>query len=351
MTLHCTVNYETACFVIPVPTRRDGNPELCRATRIPFFQNFLALCETAPDWDAKNIIGSMCEDLAGKIGNREVIIAYSGGVDSSVTAALLKKVRGEGLLCLTIDGGNFREGEVQEIQRNAWDLRCLHEVVYAAQEFLNALDGIVDAETKRKIFQSFYQTLLLRHARGIVADGTTQPDLIESGKTGGDVIKTHHNPGTASLNPLKGFFKDEVRDLARALGLPEYIVNRESFPGPGLFIRMPGLAVTQERLLLLRWADAQVRNIVSVHPIAGEISQLVVALLGIRVTGVGGDKRRYNYPIAVRAVKTIDYMTARGVRLPDEVMREINDMISAHEDLAYAVEVCVDKPPGTIEFE
>jgi len=222
------------------------------------------------------------------------------------------------------------------------------------------MSKVVDAEKKRGQFRLGYRDVLVEAASvdgaSVVLQGTLAPDRIESGATGGALIKTHHNvglnlDGLDQMHPLASLFKYEVRELARAMGLPESVWKRQPFPGPGLFIRVLGVPATPDRLEVVRWADARVKEIVWRHGLYDEISQLIVALAGLNTVGVKGDGRVYSPAILVRGIKTLDFMTGSGVRLPNEVKDEIEAVVLQHAGITRIWYDETDKPPGTTEFE
>ncbi|HBT81722.1 hypothetical protein A2757_03690 [Candidatus Giovannonibacteria bacterium RIFCSPHIGHO2_01_FULL_48_47] len=322
-------------------------------------KNFLDICGAVPDWSAQNVIAEIREEISAKVPrNANCLLAYSGGVDSTILASILKLVLGERLTLVTIDGGQLREGELEEIQENAKSAGSNAEIISNPTAF-RRIELLADAEEKRAHFQETYFATLEEYSarRGIelLIQGTLAPDIIESGKVGEAAhIKTHHNLGNSrlkQLHPLRALFKDEVRDLARALGLPEKVSERMPFPGPGLFCRVVGLPATEERLGIVRWADREVSHIIKEAQLERKISQLVVALIGAKTVGVKGDGRSYGYPIVVRAVRTSDFMTAWGVELPSQVRREIIRTLTTHPAVTRVWFDETSKPPATIELE
>lgn len=325
--------------------------------------NFLfeiARCEK--DWRTISIISDARESLRASIpiGER-AIMGYSGGVDSSVAAALAAPVLRDDLLLVTIDGGHLRENELAEIRQNAKETRCAHHLIIdAREEFNRVMADTIDAEEKRKRFKKIYTTLLVKAAQDFDANtilqGTLATDRIESGATGGALIKSHHNVGLdfgslKQVHPLDRFFKYEVRALATDLGLPESISGRQPFPGPGGFLRVNGIPATQEHLELWKWAQARVDEILIRRGLYDSISQMVVSVNGVRVVGIKGDARIYAHPIVVRGIETIDFMTGKGVRLPTEAKEEIEAVVAAHPKVVCVYYNETSKPPATTEPE
>lgn len=325
--------------------------------------NFLfeiARCEK--DWGTISIISDARESLRTSvpIGER-AIMGYSGGVDSSVAAALAAHVLREDLLLVTIDGGHLRENELVEIRQNATETMCVqHLVIDAREEFGRVMADTIDAEEKRKRFKKVYTAILLKAAQDFgastILQGTLATDRIESGVTGGALIKSHHNVGLdfgnlKQVHPLDRFFKYEVRALATDLGLPKSISGRQPFPGPGGFLRVNGIPATQEHLELWKWAQARVDEILIRRGLYDSISQMVVSVNGVKVVGIKGDARVYAHPIVVRGIETIDFMTGRGVRLPTEAKEEIEAVVTAHPKVVCVYYNETSKPPATTEPE
>ena len=325
--------------------------------------NFLfkiAACEK--NWQTASVIAEAREDLRASIKPGErAIIGYSGGVDSSVGAALAGYVFNEDLLLVTIDGGHLRENEPDEIRQNAKATGCAqHLMIDARAEFDAVMSDTIDAEEKRKRFKKVYTALLLKAAQdfgaSIILQGTLATDRIESGATGGALIKSHHNVGLdfgdlRQVHQLDRFFKYEVRALARELGLPESIAERQPFPGPGGFLRVNGVPATQEYLELWKWAQARVDEILIRRGLYAAISQNVVSVCGTKTVGVKGDGRVYAHPIVVRGIETIDFMTGKGVRLPTEAKEEIEAVVTAHPRVTCVYYNETSKPPATTEPE
>ena len=326
------------------------------------------------DWNAGNVIAEQVERIRAQVGTARVICGLSGGVDSAVAAALVQRAIGDQLTCVFVDHGLLREGEAEQVERDYVAATGVQLVVVdAADTFLAALDGVSDPETKRKIIGREFIRAFERAAADVVASaaehgeavgflvqGTLYPDVVESGGGSGTAnIKSHHNVGGlpedlefALVEPLRALFKDEVRAIGRELGLPEVIVARQPFPGPGLGIRIVG-AVTRERLATLRYADAIVREELSAAGLDSEIWQCPVVLLAdVRSVGVQGDGRTYGHPIVLRPVSSEDAMTADWTRLPYDLLARISNRIT--NEVAEVNRVVLDvtsKPPGTIEWE
>jgi GMP synthase (glutamine-hydrolysing) len=322
-----------------------------------------------PTWTPTNIIDDQVEAIRAKVGDKQVICGLSGGVDSAVAAALVHKAVGDQLTCVFVDHGLLRAGEAEQVEKDyvaATGIRL--KVVDASERFLGALAGVEDPEQKRKIIGREFIRVFEQAAREVDAErhveflvqGTLYPDVVESGGgTGTANIKSHHNVGGlpddlqfALVEPLRTLFKDEVRALGAELGLPEEIVQRHPFPGPGLAIRIIG-AVDRERLDVLRAADLIAREELTAAGLDREVWQFPVVLLAdVRSVGVQGDGRTYGHPIVLRPVSSEDAMTADWSRLPYEVIARISTRITNEVPEVNRVVLDVtSKPPGTIEWE
>lgn len=329
----------------------------------------------APDWNAGNVVAEQVERIRAQVGDARVICGLSGGVDSSVAAALVQKAVGDQLTCVFVDHGLLRSGEAEQVEKDfvaATGVRL--KVVDARERFLHALAGHSDPETKRKIIGREFIRVFEDAAREVINDagdaagsevkylvqGTLYPDVVESGGGEGAAnIKSHHNVGGLPddlafelVEPLRTLFKDEVRAVGLELGVPEGIVWRQPFPGPGLGIRIVG-EVTRERLDTLRAADAIAREELTRAGLDREIWQCPVVLLAdVRSVGVQGDGRTYGHPVVLRPVSSEDAMTADWTRLPYDVLATISTRITNEVPEVNRVVLDVtSKPPGTIEWE
>ena len=329
-----------------------------------------------PDWTPGNVIAEQVEAIRAQVGDARVICGLSGGVDSSVAAALVHRAVGDQLTCVFVDHGLLREGEAEQVEVDfVASTGVTLKVVDARERFLTALAGVTDPETKRKIIGREFIRVFEQAAREVVAEahegagsgevrflvqGTLYPDVVESGGGEGAAnIKSHHNVGGLPddlqfelVEPLRTLFKDEVRAVGLELGVPEAIVWRQPFPGPGLGIRIVG-EVTAERLETLRAADAIARHELTAAGLDRDIWQCPVVLLAdVRSVGVQGDGRTYGHPIVLRPVSSEDAMTADWTRLPYEVLARISTRITNEvPDVNRVVLDVTSKPPGTIEWE
>ncbi len=331
-------------------------------------QNFVhGICGCANDWVPANIIQQSIENMRAQVGTDEVILGLSGGVDSSVVAALLHEAIGDQLTCIFVDNGLLRLDEGDQVMKTFADNLGVKVIrVDAEEEFLGPLTGETDPEKKRKIIGNKFIEIFEREARKLdnakwLAQGTIYPDVIESAgnKLGkAKVIKSHHNVGglpddmeLGLVEPLRELFKDEVRRLGAALGLPEKMINRHPFPGPGLGVRILG-EVKKEYADILRQADAIYLEELYAHDLYDGISQAFAVFLPVKSVGVVGDNRAYEYVIALRAVETIDFMTAIWSHIPYDVLGKIsNRIINEVRGVSRVAYDISGKPPATIEWE
>ena len=327
--------------------------------------NFLyEICGAVGDWTMADYKRRAIEEIRAKVGDGKVLLALSGGVDSSVAAALLAEAVGNQLTCVFVDHGLMRKNEGDEVEAAfaKWDINFIR--VDAEERFLTALKGVVEPEAKRKIIGEEFIRVFEIEGKKIgsvdyLVQGTIYPDVIESGKGDAAVIKSHHNVGGLPdyvdfkeiIEPLRMLFKDEVRVLGRELGLAETLVQRQPFPGPGLGIRVIG-EVTKEKLDILREADYIFRDEIAKAGLQNTMSQYFAALTNMRSVGVMGDGRTYDYALALRSVSTSDFMTADWVRIPYEVLDKVSvrivNEVRGINRILYDV---TSKPPATIEFE
>lgn len=328
-------------------------------------RNFLyAVCHAKGDWTMGDYCRTAIASIREKVGDGKVLLALSGGVDSSVAAALLAEAVGSQLTCVFVDHGLMRLNEGDEVEQafSKWDIQFIR--VDAEARFLGKLDGVDDPESKRKIIGEEFIRVFEEESKKIgavdfLAQGTIYPDVIESGAGDAAVIKSHHNVGGLPdfvdfkeiLEPLRMLFKDEVRQLGRELGLPEYLVSRQPFPGPGLAIRIIG-CITKEKADTLRLADYIFRDEIAKAGEDKNLNQYFAVLTNTRSVGVMGDGRTYDYTLALRAVTTADFMTADWARIPYDVLDKISVRIV--NEVPGINRICYDitsKPPATIEWE
>ena len=328
-------------------------------------ENFVfKICGCRANWRMEDFIPRAIEEIRQAVGPGKAIIALSGGIDSSTTAVLAAKAIGDRLHAVFIDTGLMREGEVEYVKRVFSRLLPNLHVVDAGEEFLGALRGVRDPERKRRIIGEVFIRVFERVARQVGAEyllqGTIYPDRIESGaRRFSEKIKTHHNVAglpsrmefKAVIEPLRDLYKDEVREVARRLGLPDEVVERQPFPGPGLAVRIVG-EVTPEKVEIARKADAIVRGEFERAGVARGLWQYFAVLLDTRTTGVRGDKRAYGYVVAIRAVESKEAMTASFAKLPWDLLERVATRIT--NEIPEVVRVVYDithKPPATIEWE
>ncbi len=320
------------------------------------------VCKLDGDWTTQAAVADAVAAIKAQVGDRKVLCGLSGGVDSSVTALMVHKAIGSNLTCVFVDTGLMRKNEGDEVQAAfaPYDMQFIR--VDAQQRFLSKLDGVTDPEQKRKIIGEEFIRVFEDEASKLgpidfMAQGTIYPDIIESG-IGGAAVKSHHNVGGMPANigfagivePLKELFKDEVRQAGMVLGLDEKLVSRQPFPGPGLGVRVVG-AITEAKLSILREADAIFRETLEAEGCRHLADQYFAAILDIRSVGVTNEARTYAYPIALRAVQTTDFMTARWSPIPLEVLAKASHKISQLDGVNRVLYDITDKPPATIEWE
>ncbi len=331
------------------------------------YENFVRLAGFSGDWTMASYRDEAIRKIRDQVGSARVICGLSGGVDSSVAAVLIHEAIGDQLTCVFVDHGLLRQDEAAQVLsmfRGTYNIPLIH--ADESELFLNALDGVSDPETKRKTIGRLFIEVFQKHAAAIggaqfLAQGTLYPDVIESVSFSGGpsvTIKSHHNVGGLPekmglklVEPLRELFKDEVRALGRELGLPDSFISRHPFPGPGLAIRCPG-EITREKLAILRRADAVYIDQIRKHGLYDEIWQAFAALLPMKTVGVMGDGRTYDYALALRAVTSVDGMTADYYPFTHEFLGEtatriINEVPGINR-VFYDV---TSKPPGTIELE
>ena len=329
-------------------------------------KNFLfEICKCTADWQISSFVDESIKNLKEKIGDKKALCALSGGVDSSVAAVLLNKAIGKNLTCIFVDHGLLRKNEgdeVEDIFRNQFDINLIR--VNAKDRFLNKLAGVTDPEKKRKIIGEEFIRVFEEEAKKLgtvdfLVQGTIYPDVIESGLGKSSVIKSHHNVGGLPdyvdfkeiVEPLRDLFKDEVRKTGLELGIPENLVFRQPFPGPGLAIRIIG-DITDDKLNILKEADSIFREEIANAGLHKNINQYFAVLTNLKSVGVMGDERTYDYTVALRAVETTDFMTGVWSKIPYDVLERVSSRIV--NEVSHVNRVVYDitsKPPATIEWE
>jgi GMP synthase (glutamine-hydrolysing) len=322
------------------------------------------VCGCSAEWTMGSFIDEQVEIIRKQVGDKKVLCALSGGVDSSVAAVLVHKAIGDQLTCMFVDHGFMRKGEAEQVKKTFTGIFNMNlDFVDARERFMNKISGVSEPEAKRKIIGNEFIRLFEDEAKKLgqidfLVQGTLYPDIVESGTATAATIKTHHNVGGLPedmqfqlIEPLRLLFKDEVRAAGLELGLPEDVVWRQPFPGPGLAIRIIG-DITVEKLDILREADAILLDEIRKAGLYREIWQSFAVLPSIQTVGVMGDERTYAYPIVIRAVSSDDAMTADWARLPYELLEKISSrLVNEVRGVNRVVYDVTSKPPGTIEWE
>lgn len=330
------------------------------------FRNFLfGVCGAKGDWKMKDFAEEQIKAIREKVGSGKILCAMSGGVDSAVAATLLHKAAGENLICIFVDHGLLRKNEADEVMRVFKDGMGMNLIkADAGKQFLTALRGVKDPENKRKIIGKEFIDVFKAEADKIgkvdyLVQGTIYPDVIESGLGKSAVIKSHHNVGGLPsvvnfkeiIEPLRRLFKDEVRQLGRELGLPDFIVERQPFPGPGLAVRILG-NITRDKIRIVQEADYIFREEIAKAGLDKKIWQYFALLTGVRSVGVMGDERTYGYTVALRAVTSVDGMTADVAEIPHKILCLISSrIVNEVKGVNRVVYDVTCKPPATIEWE
>ena len=369
------IDVEAAVYQFGVPVMSVGHT-LAKVENLPAWPEHTAMlevlkkfvfdeCHATANWNMKNFINDQIELIKKQVGDKKVLLALSGGVDSSVVAALLIKAIGSQLTCVHVNHGLMRKDESESVVRVFRDeLKANLVYVDASERFLSKLAGVADPEAKRKIIGAEFIRVFEEEARKLdgiefLGQGTIYPDVVESGTKTAKSVKSHHNVGglpediafKGLIEPLRILFKDEVRLLGESLNMPAPLVWRQPFPGPGLAIRILG-DITDEKLDILRRSDFILRDEIAKAGLDRSVWQYFTVFTGIRSVGVMGDQRTYDYAIGVRAVTSTDAMTVEFAELPYDLLRTISNRIIAETPHVNRVMFDItDKPPGTIEWE
>lgn len=355
-----STGYDTRIDNLGVPILKTCDDNLNRLKDFLYDE-----CGCSGSWNMTSFVEMSIKQLKEKIGDRKVLCALSGGVDSSVAAVMISKAVHKQLTCIFVDHGLLRKNEgdeVEEIFTKQFDVNLIR--VNAQERFYNKLAGVTDPEKKRKIIGEEFIRVFEEEAKKIgkvdyLVQGTIYPDIIESGVGNSKVVKSHHNVGGLPdyvdfkeiIEPLRDLFKDEVRKAGLVLGIPENLVYRQPFPGPGLGVRIIG-EITADKVKILQEADHIYREEIANAGLDKQISQYFAVLTNLRSVGVTNDERTYDYTVALRAVTTTDFMTADYVEIPWDILRKISNRIV--NEVEHVNRVCYDitgKPPATIEWE
>lgn len=342
------------------------HPEVGQTEKGPqIIENFAKdICEFEGDWDMGQFIDLEIEKIREQVGDKKVLLGLSGGVDSSVTGVLLNKAIGDQLVCIFVDHGLLRKNEAEEVMENLSDKFGLNIVhVEATERYLTKLAGVSDPEEKRKIIGNEFIEVFSDEARKLdgvefLAQGTLYTDIIESGTETAETIKSHHNVGGLPedlefelIEPMNTLFKDEVRALGEKLGMPADLVWRQPFPGPGLAVRVLG-EITRDKLEVVRESDAILREEIKNAGLERDIWQYFTVLPGFKTVGVTDDKRTYDYTIGIRAINSVDGVTADWARIPLDLLDKISKRITNEVDgINRVVYDITSKPPATVEWE
>jgi GMP synthase (glutamine-hydrolysing) len=327
--------------------------------------NFIfKVCKCEPNWQMGDLIEKMVQELKTEVGDGSAIIGLSGGIDSSVATALAAKALNEKLTAVYVDHGFMREGETEAIRETFSKFKINFIVADAQDRFIKKLEGITEPERKRKVigeeFIRVFEEYAIKSGAQYLIQGTIYPDRIESGfRKNSDVIKSHHNVAGLPekiefkkiLEPLRDLYKDEVRKVAKMLGLPNELVNRQPFPGPGLAVRIIG-PLTEEKVRVVKHSDKIVRDEIEAAGLAETLWQYFAVVTDTKATGVKGDARAYGYVVAVRVMESREAMTASFAKLPYEVLEKISTRITNEvPEVTHVVYDITHKPPATIEWE
>ena len=352
--------HDKACCEVKLPQLTDDVEAIKNAVQSFVFDT----CKAEANWNMTNFVNDQIELIRRQVGDKKVLLALSGGVDSSVVAALLLKAIGNNLVCVHVNHGLMRKGEseaVIEVFKNQLNANLIY--VDATDRFLSKLENVADPEQKRKIIGGEFIRVFEEEARKLngidfLGQGTIYPDIVESGTKTAKMVKSHHNVGGLPedlqfelVEPLRQLFKDEVRACGVELGLPYDMVYRQPFPGPGLGIRIIG-EVTPEKVAIVQDADAIWREEIAKAGLDKEISQYYAALTNMHSVGVMGDERTYDYAVALRAVTTTDFMTAESYNMPWDVLGTVTSrIVNEVKHVNRVFYDCTGKPPATIELE